>query len=259
MKKFGLIGNPISRSLSPKLFRAAYPDGGMTYDLIETGTVEEALESFRKNYDAVNVTAPYKESAFKAADRADVISRSLGATNLLIKKDGRLEAFNTDFWAVTNILRLHKMRFDDANVLVVGCGGAGKAAALASVNLHLTTILANRSMKRARDFCFSTGGIAPISLESIPDQVQASNIGIIIYTVPAAIDSLGKIPLKGKVVIEANYSNPCLKELCAEKGALYVPGQEWLVEQALTGFTLMTGTAPDEQVLRDCCLQQTPC
>jgi len=255
MKRFGLIGNPIANSLSPKLFKAAYPDSEMTYDLIETSTVEEGLSIFRKEYDAINVTAPFKESAFAAADRADSISRSLGATNLLIKKDGVIQAANTDFWAVTNILRLQKMRFEDANVMVIGCGGAGKSAALASSNLRLTTMMANRDVKKAREFCFRHGGMAPISLDRIADHIRLNNIGIIIYTVPVPIEGLDAIPLEGKVLIEANYVSPCLRQRCEEKGAIYVPGEEWLVQQALTGFTMMTGTTPDEQVLRNCIIQ----
>lgn len=256
MKKFGLVGYPISHSLSPRLFRAAYPDSDMTYDLIEVESVEEGLEIFNREYDAVNVTAPFKESAFSAANRSDSISRSLGATNLLMKKDGTIQASNTDFWAVTNILRLQKMRFEDPNVMVVGCGGAGKSAALASTNLHLTTVLANRSLKKAREFCFKHGGMAPVALDRIADQICLNNIGLIIYTLPVAIPGLESLPLEGKVVIEANYNNPCLGQICRDKGAIYVPGQEWLVQQAVTGFTLMTGITPDEQVLRDCCSKQ---
>lgn len=256
MKKFGLIGNPIAHSLSPKLFKAAYPGSDMTYDLIEVETIEEGLDIFKRGYDAVNITTPFKESAFAAADRADSISRSLGATNLLLKKDGMIQAANTDFWAVTNILRLHKMRFDDPNVMVIGCGGAGKSAVLAATNLHLTTVLANRSLKKAREFCFKHGGVAPVALDRIAEQIKLNNIGLIVYTVPGPIAGLDSIPLKDKVVIEANYRTPCLKELCEKKGAIYVPGEEWLVQQAVTGFTMMTGTAPDEQVLRDCCSLQ---
>lgn len=252
MKKFGLIGNPISGSLSPKLFRAAYPDSDMTYDLIETDSAATALDIFRREYDAVNVTAPFKESAFSAARQADPICRRLGVANILMKRNGTIQAANTDFLAVTGILKEQKARFKDANVMVIGCGGAGRSAALASSRLHLTTLVANRDIGKAQEFCFRHGGMAPIPLEKIAEQVALNDIGIIIYTLPVPVGGLDAIPLQGKVVLEANYVSPCLEQMCKEKGAVYVSGREWLVLQALTGFTLMTGTAPDEQVLRDC-------
>lgn len=256
MKKFGLIGTPISGSLSPLMFKAAYPGSDMTYDLIETDNVEEALDIFRKEYDAVNVTAPFKESAFKAAERADSVCRRLGVTNLLMKRDGSIHASNTDYLAVANILRLHKVRFKDANVMVIGCGGAGKSAAIASSSLHLTTMVADRTVRKAGEFCFKHGGMAPLPFENIVQQVNLSNIGIIIYTLPVPVGWLEELPLNGKVVLEANYVTPCLEQICQEKGAIYVSGREWLLQQAIAGFTLMTGSAPNEQVLRDC-LQKT--
>ena len=62
MKKFGLIGHPIAHSLSPALFKAAF-GGRYTYDLIEEEDFEKAYGRFLEEYDAINVTAPFKESA----------------------------------------------------------------------------------------------------------------------------------------------------------------------------------------------------
>ena len=66
MKKFGLIGHPIAHSLSPALFKAAY-DGKYAYDLIEGEDFETSYRRFIEEYDAINVTAPFKEAAFAKA------------------------------------------------------------------------------------------------------------------------------------------------------------------------------------------------
>ena len=69
MKKFGLIGCPIAHSMSPALFKAAY-DGAYDYDLIE-GEFDDVYLRFLNEYDAINVTAPFKEIA---CSKAQVLS-----------------------------------------------------------------------------------------------------------------------------------------------------------------------------------------
>ena len=97
--KFGLIGHPIAHSLSPALFRAGY-DGRYRYDLIETPDFEQAYERFIQEYDGVNVTAPFKELAFRKADILSEECRRIGAANLLIKTPEGVKAYNSDYLGV---------------------------------------------------------------------------------------------------------------------------------------------------------------
>ena len=99
MKKFGLIGHPIAHSLSPALFKAAY-GGRHPYDLIEEETFEKAYEKFLDEYDAINVTAPFKEEAYSRADIITTDCKAVGATNLLIKTPDGIKAYNSDFLGV---------------------------------------------------------------------------------------------------------------------------------------------------------------
>ena len=97
--KFGLIGYPIEHSLSPTLFKAGY-DGLYPYDLIETADFEEAYSIFLKEYDGINVTAPFKELAIKKADILSEECQRIGATNLLIKTADGIVAHNSDYLGV---------------------------------------------------------------------------------------------------------------------------------------------------------------
>ena len=99
MKKFGLIGHPIAHSLSPSLFNAAY-DGKYAYDLIEGEDFESSYQRFIEEYDAINVTAPFKELAFAKADILSEECQSTGATNLLVKTKAGIKAYNSDFLGV---------------------------------------------------------------------------------------------------------------------------------------------------------------
>ena len=159
MKKFALIGNPISHSKSPALFHAAYPNEPniepMFYDLIEKETIEESVERLRQGgYIASNVTAPYKEEAMRYVTAPSNVCKLLQAGNLLLFKEEGTYGFNTDYLAVRRLLQDAKTakKFtlqDPVVVLVVGCGGAGKAAALAAKDEGLNTLITNRGEEKA--------------------------------------------------------------------------------------------------------------
>ena len=249
--KYGLIGYPISHSKSPELFRAAYTDHPeLSYDLIEEDDFEKAYRRFLQEYDAVNVTAPFKGDAFRKVEVADTIARELFAVNILKKKDGKIYGYNSDFWALQRLLRPYAGT-PRPNVLVIGCGGAAKAAALAALKLKMSVRVANRDFRKAREFCFTGGGMIPLRLEQVP--AQMASIQILIYALPVKIDMVDTLPLEGKVVVEANYKDPCLKDRCAEAGATYISGMDWLVGQAIEGYQLMTGLQPDAERVKACC------
>ena len=201
--RYGLIGSPIAHSKSPDLFRAAYHnDADMPYDLIETDDFEQAYARFLAGYEAVNVTAPFKDKAFRKVDVADTIARELFAVNILKKKDGKIYGYNSDFWALQKLLGPYASREKRPRVLVIGCGGAAKAAALAALKLRMSVMVANRDFQKARNFCFSGGGMIPLRLEQVPQ--HSASIDVLIYAIPVRIDLIDALPLEGRVVVEPN-------------------------------------------------------
>ena len=250
MKRFGLIGSPIGHSLSPQLFRAGYPLSADTYDLIEKETFEEAVSEFRSHYDAINVTAPFKERAFLIADSSDSRTRFLKATNLLVKESGGIRAYNTDCSAVEALLQKAASGLDHIpRVLVTGCGGAGKAAALASAGLNFPTGVANRDFCKAQDFCQASEWMEPLHLNL--KEISGFGFDILVHTLPLVTADIQSLDLLGKTVIEANYRNPGLTPHEKKSGYKYIPGTEWLVGQAASGFLIMTGEIPDMQNLSE--------
>lgn len=250
--KYGLIGYPIAHSKSPELFRAAYPDRPeMTYDLIEEDDFERAYRRFEKDYEAVNVTAPFKGDAFRKVDIADTIARELYAVNILKKKDGKIYGYNSDFWALKKMLAPYAQPGKRTKVLVIGCGGAAKAAALAALKLRMSVTVANRDFRKAREFCFTGGGMIPVRLEQAAE--LAGLMDILIYTLPLRTDLVDRLPLEGRVVVEPNYKDPCLREMCEAADATYISGMDWLGEQAIAGYQLMTGIEPDAVRVKACC------
>lgn len=289
MKRFGLIGHPIAHSLSPALFKAGF-DGRYPYDLIETDDFEDAYGRFLQEYDGINVTAPFKELAFRKAEILSEECQRIGATNLLIKTPEGIKAYNSDYLGVRLWLEEVAMPFFDGHssptTLVVGLGGAGKAAAAAAHNLGYGLILMNRDISKAEVMAARLGdqanGSNIIKVRPLTDFTECfREADIIIYNIPMAIPQLAELTdddfrgisagncasmmevcrkastenagiFRPKVILEANYKNPSFEKSLIDRmlevnpDARYVSGETWLLYQALTGYEIFTGEKPDQ-------------
>ena len=287
MKRFGLIGHPIAHSLSPALFKAGYA-GKYPYELIETADFEEAYNRFLNGYDGINVTAPFKELAYAKADILSEECRIIKATNLLVRTPEGVKAYNSDYlgvrmwlmeaaeglkrtpptsWAPPPAARgvarfstppqLHST----ARVLIVGTGGAGKAAAVAAASLGMDLILMNRSVEKAEAVAESVAAMDPapaVEVRPLEDFRECFRTAdIVIYNIPSAIPALAELsaedfnPGHHKFILEANYKNPSfdkeliMKMMTANPEASCTKGTTWLLYQALTGYEIFTGEKPD--------------
>lgn len=216
MIKFGLAGYPIADSLSPRLFDAAY-HGNWPYELLESPDFETIVERFRtEDFRAINVTAPFKTLALGVSDVISEEARRCGAANILLRKDGRIEAHNSDLMALIVMIGLAK------SVLVIGGGGAGKAA-----------ISAARIV-----------GVEP-SLRHHDELAEPLEADVVVCTLPRYASGLEHI--RCRKLIEANYKTPCCDALPGIKE--YIPGTTWLKLQAILGYELMTGEKPDVEAV----------
>ena len=125
--------------------------------------------------------------------------------------------------------------------------------ALAALKLRMQVMVANRDFRKVRDFCFTGGGMIPLRLEQAPQYLAQADI--LIYGLPLRLDLVDSLPQNLRVVVEANYKDPCLVQACSDRGIPYISGMDWLREQAISGYRLMTGIEPDEERVRACCAQ----
>ena len=282
MPDFGLIGHPIEHSQSPRLFETAY-HGKYGYDLIEGQYFEESYARFLKGYKAVNVTAPFKEKAYEKADIVSGPVALTGAANILVKTPEGVSAHNSDFTGVIltvaealfpGIIREFYGTFGSkAHVkihqfvkaqlaerygrrpaaLVAGLGGAGKAAALAAAECGFATTVMNRTAAKAEAFIkgLPEYGFRVADIQDFRKELRSADF--VVYALPMALDvfaELGAEDFSAKpLVLEANYRDPAfsglLRARMLDAGAKYLPGNLWLVNQAVSGYSVMTGEAPD--------------
>lgn len=298
--RFGLIGCPIADSKSPALFGAGY-GGAYAYDLLEGGDFQALWRRFLDGYKAVNVTAPFKLDAYREAVGAALAGKGgvsgpcakIGATNLVVKgADGFLNAYNTDFSGI--ILSVAEAYFpgvvrqcyslygerghvkvhqfvreslpglfrERPQALVVGCGGAGRAAAVAAAEMGFGTALMNRSPHKASQIAESLPeyGFVCVPIEDFRGAVRECDL--VIYTLPCKVEGVDALTAgdfagedryassnPAKVILEANYKSPAfsgaVRERLSGAGCQYVHGTQWLLYQALAGYGLMTGVMPD--------------
>ena len=221
--RFGLIGHPVAGSFSPKLFEAAY-GGRYPYDLLEGAEFGASWQRFLDEYDGINITAPFKQDAYRAVDALSDDARLCGAVNLAVKTPAGIVGYNTDVAGV--VLAVHEALAareasgpaglsslaaqpvipgsPDAQpvipgltgnllkeALVVGCGGAGRAAAVAALRLGCRVTLANRTPSRAAALADDLNTrLSPIdTATSIDTPAGATPIGTTPIDTPASIDS----------------------------------------------------------------------
>ena len=268
--KFGLIGHPIARSLSPSLFKAAY-DGKYQYDLIQGEDFDTSYQTFLDSYDGINVTAPFKELAYAKADIISDECRLAKATNLLVKTPEGVKAYNSDLLGVrlwlqeTLDIASSDGKADYPTTLVVGCGGAGKAAAAAAATLGMKVVLMNRSPERAEKLATDLNEMG-YEAEARPIEDFCGcfrEADAVIYNIPTAIEQISDLteadftPGKAKFILEANYKAPSFDEdfitrmTASNPQARYTGGRTWLLYQALTGYEIFTGEKPDIQKMSD--------
>lgn len=272
MKKFGLIGSGISDSGSPALFKAAYA-GRYAYDLLDGKDFRKLYEGFKGAYAAVNVTTPFKEDAFRTADETSEAAQLCQAANMLIKlPDGHILADNSDFEGVTlSLMSAYAVAdvdvddedgfsdfLSDKTALIVGCSGAGKAAAAAAVTLgYGRTILMNRTEEKAvalkKHLTEFYGDITEeeIQVRGITAFAESfAEADTVIYAASAPLEyDLSAIPAKeDRIVLEANYKTPYLEKW--KEKYRYIGGLNWLYNQAVVAYEAFTGEEPDEEEMK---------
>jgi len=236
--KFALIGHPVAGSLSPTLFSAAY-DGRYPYDLLDFEVFEDAWNLFLDQYTGINVTAPFKQDAYAHVDWLSESARATGAVNLVVKADGRLRGYNTDVDGIVSSVR--EVGLPVADALVMGTGGAARAAIVGAQKLGCQVTVAGRSADKVEALA-QAFGCRGISLE----EVSPLKPGLVIYTIPGGAPVPPGLNFAESVVLEAEYKRPALSALPCKA---YIPGQRWLLWQAAAGYELFTGEKPDMQNL----------
>jgi shikimate dehydrogenase len=184
MKKFGLIGFPLTHSFSKKYFTEKFEKEGMDYCLYENYPIV-SIESLPQLIDSepdlagLNVTIPYKEEVLHYLDEVNPEAKEIGAINTIkiakINGSKRLIGYNTDVYGFRKPLE-EVLKPVHAKALILGTGGASKAVAWVLKELGISYSFVSRNPKTSKD----------LSYESLSDEIIRENL-ILINTSPVGM------------------------------------------------------------------------
>ena len=243
-QRFGLCGHPIAHSLSPKLFGAAYPQSGFSYELIQATRPEEAMRLFVEGgFGGMNVTAPFKSSILPWANRHTQECTAIGACNLIVREGNTFVAHNTDYLGVANALGQTALPLKETLCLLLGAGGAAKAAAYALLKGGATLLWANRTLAHIpASFCDQP--TCALSLAQIDSYLPQCTL--IVNTLPLSIPQTRSLTFSpNQTVFDASYFARPFQKQATEAGAPYIAGEQWLLHQAAPAFEAMTRLRPN--------------
>jgi shikimate dehydrogenase len=197
------------------------------------------------------VTAPFKEETAALVDELDPAARAAGAVNAVVLKGGASRGYNTDLFGVAEALRESGLPLAGARVLVVGTGGAARAAVCALTSAGSQVLVAGRDEGKARSLAESFG--------AEPAAAAPPWVARILKSCHALVSCLSTrepvIPPEALhprlTVLDAYYaSESALVRDAYAAGCRVVDGREWLLHQGAVSFRLFAGRSVPLEALR---------
>jgi shikimate dehydrogenase len=261
MNKVGVIGWPVEHSLSPAMHNAAFAALGMAdwyYDriAIPPDIVRLGLRELRDHgYLGLNVTVPHKQAVMPFV-KADAIARAVGAVNTIDFRTN--EGTNTDVAGFIDDLAAHAIDVRGQRVLVLGAGGAARAAVFGLVRAGAEVLVVNRTLERAQNLVADLGGsIRVLLFEQAVDEpvtliVNCTSVGMWPHTHESPWPSGLPLP-KDAIVYDTIYrpAKTQLMQQAEEAGLRAIGGLGMLARQGAAAFQRWTGVPAPLDVMID--------
>ena len=157
MKKFIVIGNPISHSLSPKLHNYWFKKNKINavYNKIEINEEDIKLVLHKvkeKKINGINVTVPFKKAVIPYLDKLTTEAEQTQSVNTIILNNNNLEGHNTDIFGFNKAIENINFNIEDKKVLILGAGGVVPSIIFALNKMNVSKIIiSNRTKKKAEN------------------------------------------------------------------------------------------------------------
>jgi len=253
---FGIVGQPVGHSLSPRLHNLGYRSHGLPFGYVPFEVASfadfwlEVAESGRLEFlgsplRGLSITAPHKATAAAVAGAVSPVVDRLDSANTLVRRSGVWEGETTDPHGVLVPLRERAVDLRGLRAAVIGAGGAGRAAAWGLARAGARITLVNRSLDRgakaARDL-----GVEFVAL----DAFRPAGFSVLVHATSLGRDAGDLAPFEvaeaeaDAILIDLVYlpDRPTpLLEAGRRHGLATIDGREVLLAQARSQFRLMTG------------------
>ena len=271
MIKLGLIGYPVSHSLSPKIQNAALKACGLEGDYSLFPIAPDDMVALKDLLDRVrsgeitglNVTIPHKQNVIPFMDELTPTANVIGAVNVIYMRENKSVGDNTDapgFLADLNkFLTTETQRHGDLNALVLGAGGSARSVVYALQNDGWRIAIAARRIEQAQQLASQFERTNAIELDF--KTFQLSNLELIVNTTPVGMTpNIDQSPLPENISLSPHTKiydlvyNPRETKLVRDarsQGLNATTGLGMLIEQAALGFELWTGKKLSSEIFRN--------
>lgn len=269
LKIAGVVGDPVSHSLSPKLHGFWLKKYGVSGDYVSFHVTNNELPGFIESLrsdkiEGINLTVPHKEAALALVDRLDDAAQKIGAVNTVyFDEDGKMVGSNTDGYGFLKHLKTSVPGWKSQNStgVIIGSGGAARAAIVSLLEDGITELrLTNRTLSRAEDLAVELGDERVIVVPWESREQSLINADLVVNvttlgmtgqpTLDLSLDNLSKTAIVYDIVYNP-LETPLLRE-ARKRGNITVDGLGMLLHQAVPGFKAWFGITPEvDQELRD--------
>jgi 3-dehydroquinate dehydratase/shikimate dehydrogenase len=253
---YGVAGHPIAHSLSPLMLNTAFRRERINavFLPLETAKIADLLTLVERiPLAGLAVTMPLKQEILPSLARMDELSTRIGACNTIVRgPNGRLFGFNTDVSAVIGPLE-RRLSLKGARVLVLGAGGAARAAVFGLKEKGAEVHILNRTPESAKELAAQAK--AKVFRR---EQLTKTDFDVVLNATPAGMHGskveslLEPEELRARLVFDMVY-NPIqtpLLRMAHEKGIAVIPGLEMFVHQGARQFEIWTGKPAPEADMR---------
>ena len=250
-----VMGHPVAHSRSPMLhgywLRTLGIEGA--YELADVAP--ENFAAFfcglgANGFAGGNITKPHKEQAFRLVDRREDAADAIGAVNTVWYENGALIGGNTDWLGIVLSLDAIAPGWDKGRALVLGAGGAARAATYGFRQRGLSVSLVNRTRARAEQLAANVPGVTVHGYDALPRLMADADV--LINT--TSLGQAGNPPLeidltnlkRSAIVYDVIYVplETGLLKAARRAGHRTVDGLSMLLYQAVPGFAHWFGVTP---------------
>lgn len=270
----GVIGNPISHTLSPAMHNAAFKVLGLDAVYVPLGVPETGLKPLLETLLALqalgaNVTVPYKEKVMPLLHACSPNAEKIGAVNTLVFEGERILGHNTDAVGFGMCLEAAKFSVAGKQAVLLGGGGAGRAVAFALLDAGVRTLAVaeidrEKVARLALDFkAVGSGEVRAVMPSSEELRAALQDADLIVHATPLGLKPQDPLPVAqawlpaGRCVMDLVYSAGDTPFLAAARaqGNQVIRGWQMLLNQGAAAFKLWTGQEPPLAAMKKALLQ----
>ena len=256
-KVYGVIGNPISKSMGYLIHNRAFKEieSSDIYVPFLVDNVEKFVKGFSSYFSGLSVTMPFKDDIMAVMDEIDETASKIGAVNTVVRDGDGWKGYNTDCTGAVKALEKH-IDLDGKKVLIIGAGGTAKAIGHGVREKGAKiTVTYNRNKERgfqlAKELGAEVVNVQGAGEEEVDVLINCSPVGMNpdVETTPISSRHLRK----GMVVFDSVYNPPetrLIREARAA-GCTAISGIELFINQAVGQFELWTQQKAPADSMRD--------